>query len=386
MFKYIKEYRLYIALFLFLLIPVIAIDTSTRSPRDYRPWDRAIIALTSPIQTLITWTLDGVSDGIQNYIYLLNTRRDNLALLEQNRELVRTISVLREAEQENRRLRALLDFRESRSIQTLVARVIAKDVSSEYRAIRINRGESDGIRQNMAVITAEGIVGRVLRTTDKTADVVTVLDLLSAVDAIVERSRARGVIEGLTDEVCQLKFALRTDDIEPGDLLITSGLGGVFPKGVPIGTVSKVNRKSYGISQEVEVRPRVDFTRLEEVLVVTGAEEISPLMKKFEELAQAQAAQQAALEAAKSAEVSQKSAAADQPPVQPTAQTPASASPRGAALAPPKPAAAKTEAKFKSEVKRESKPTQAASPTLDGNGNLRKPAPAPSTSSNEPAP
>ncbi|MBI2711381.1 MAG: rod shape-determining protein MreC, partial [Bdellovibrio sp.] len=111
-----------------------------------------------------------------------------------------------------------------------------------------------------------------LRTTQNTSDVVTILDLLSAVDAIVERSRARGIVEGLTDDVCQLRYALRTDDIQPGDVLISSGLGGIFPKGVTVGTVSKVNRKPYGITQEVEVRPSVDFSKLEEVLVVTNGE------------------------------------------------------------------------------------------------------------------
>ena len=108
---------------------------------------------------------------------------------------------------------------------------------------------------------------------------VTVLDLLSAVDAIDERSRARGVVEGVTDEVCQLRYTLRTDDIQPGDMLVSSGLGGIFPKGIPIGMVSKVNRKPFGITQDVEVRPSVDFSKLEEVLVITKADS-EPLASK----------------------------------------------------------------------------------------------------------
>ncbi|MEK6580535.1 MAG: rod shape-determining protein MreC, partial [Bdellovibrionota bacterium] len=116
----------------------------------------------------------------------------------------------------------------------------------------------------------EGTVGRILRTTRNSADIVTVLDMLSAVDAIVERSRARGIVEGLTDEICVLRYTLRTDDVQLGDILITSGLGGIFPKGIPIGVVSKVNRKAFGITQEIEIHPNVDFTKLEEVLVVTN--------------------------------------------------------------------------------------------------------------------
>ncbi len=269
MIKYLKEYRFYIILFLFLLIPITAIDTSTRAPREYRAHDRLILGISSPVQAAITFTLDQVVSAFQNYLYLLNTRQENLRLTEENRKLQSSIASLQETQQENLRLRKLLAFQESFRLETVAAAVVAKDVSTEFRTIRINRGENSGIRKNMAVLTAEGVVGRVFRTTANTADVVTILDLLSAVDSIVERSRARGVVEGMTDETCQLKFVLRTDDIQPGDGLISSGLGGVFPKGVPVGVVSKVNRKAFGITQDVEVRPAVDFSKLEEVLVVT---------------------------------------------------------------------------------------------------------------------
>ncbi len=277
MYRYLKEYRFYIILFLFILIPVIAIDTSTRAPRDYRFYDRVIVGITYPIQVAISWSLDKVVSGFQNYIYLWNTRRDNLGLLEENRRLLNTISSLQETQQENIRLRKLLQFQEKFKLNTVVARVVGKDVSTEFRAIRINRGENAGIKRNMAVLNNEGVVGRVLRVSATTADVVTILDLLSAVDSIVERSRARGVVEGKTDDTCSLKFTLRTDDIQPGDTLVSSGLGGIFPKGVPVGQVSTVNRKQYGISQEVEVKPTVDFSKLEEVMVVVDSE-VEPVL------------------------------------------------------------------------------------------------------------
>jgi rod shape-determining protein MreC len=270
MFKYLKEYRFYIILSLFILIPIIAIDTSTRAPRDYRWHDRAIVRLTSPIQSAISWSLDFTVSVFQNYIFLFHTRKENLTLVEENRRLLNTIVNLQETLLENERLRKLLSFKEEFQVNSVVARVIARDVSTEFRMIRINRGEDAGIRPNMAVVNSEGIVGRIYRTTKHSAEAVTILDLLSAVDAIVERSRARGIVEGMTDEVCQLRFALRTDDIQPGDRLISSGLGGIFPKGVPVGTVSRVFKKPFGITQTVEVVPSVDFSRLEEVMVITS--------------------------------------------------------------------------------------------------------------------
>lgn len=268
MIRYLKEYRFYIILFLFVLIPVIAIDTTSRAPRDYRFYDRALVAITAPVQSLISWTLGGIIDWVQNYVLVLRVRGENQTLLLENRKLLSEIAVLKETERENERLRLLLAFREQFKVDTVLARVVAKDVSTEFRALRINRGEQSGIKKDMAVVTHEGIVGRVLRTTARTADIVTVVDLLSAIDAIDQRSRARGVVEGLSDDLCTLRYTLRTDDIQPGDILISSGLGGVYPKGVPVGTVSRVNKKSFGISQDVEVRPAVDFSRLEEVLVV----------------------------------------------------------------------------------------------------------------------
>jgi len=272
MIKYLREYRFQITLFLFILVPIIAIDTSTRAPRDYRFYDRWIISITSPIQSSLQWTLDRSVSIFQNYVYLWNTRKENLLLTETNRRLLNEIGQLREARQENARLRTLLGFQEKLKLETIVARVIAKDVSTEFRAVRLNRGESSGIKKDMAVVTADGVVGRILRTTADTADVVTIVDTLSAVDAIDERSRARGIVEGMNEDLCQLRFALRTDDIAPGDVLISSGLGGVFPKGVAVGTVSRVTRKPYGITQEIEVKPAVDFTKLEEVLVIVRQE------------------------------------------------------------------------------------------------------------------
>lgn len=272
MLKLLKQYRFYLAILAFLLIPVLSIDTGNRAPRDYQFYDRAALAITSPFQSAINWFLDFSVNTYQNYILLWKTHQENSALIEENSKLVNTILNLRELEQENIRLRNILQFKENYKMSTVVARVIAKDVSSEFRAIRINRGSADGLEPNMAVLNVEGVIGKVFRVTDHTADVVTILDPMSAVDAYILRSRARGIVEGLTDSLCQLKFALRVDDIQPGDILLSSGLGANFPKAIPVGTVIKVTRKSFGVTQKVEVKPSVDFSKLEEVIVVTKQE------------------------------------------------------------------------------------------------------------------
>lgn len=268
MIKYIKEYRFYIILFFFLLIPILSIDTATRNPRDFRFFDRVIVSITSPVQTLITYTLDSIVALYHNYFALLDTKKMQSVILEENRRLMTLIVNLKEMEEENKRLRALLNFNEEFELDATVARVISKDISPEFRAIRLNRGSNDGIELNMPVVTQEGVIGRVMRVSADTSDVLTVLDILSGIDVIVKRSRSRGIVEGLSEELCQLKYTLRTDDIQPGDLLITSGLGGIYPKGIPVGTVSNVFRKPYGITQSIEVSPSVNFNQIEEVLVI----------------------------------------------------------------------------------------------------------------------
>ncbi len=272
MLKLLKQYRFYLAILAFLLIPILSIDTGNRTPRDFQFYDRAALAITSPFQIAINWFLDTAVNTYQNYILLWKTHQENNSLVEENGKLVNTILNLRELEQENIRLRNILQFKENYKMQSVVARVIAKDVSSEFRAIRINRGTADGIDSNQAVLNVEGVIGKVFRVTEHTADVVTILDPMSAVDAYIMRSRARGIVEGLTDTLCQLKFALRVDDIQPGDILLSSGLGANFPKAIPVGTVIKVTRKSFGVTQKVEVKPSVDFSKLEEVIVVTKQE------------------------------------------------------------------------------------------------------------------
>ncbi len=279
MLRYIKEYRFYIILFLFILIPIVAIDTSTRAQRDFKAYDRVILAITFPVQKVLAFTLDTMSDVIQNTAFLFRARQENQRLIEQNRLLLQSMADLREMQQENVRLKRLLGFQEKFKLKTIVAAVVARDVNPDFRMIRISRGESSGVQKDMAVVSYDGVVGRVLRTTKDYADVVTLLDPLSAIDAINERTRAPGVISGKSEDALQLKYTLRTDDIQANDVLVSSGIVGVFPKGVPIGSVTRAEKKTYGITQDVEVAPAVQFKKLEEVLVVVKQDNLTADVK-----------------------------------------------------------------------------------------------------------
>ena len=277
MLKLIKEYRFYCSIALLVFIPILSLNTSNKAETDFNFFDRAIVFITAPIQSMITLTIDHAARFMQNYIFLVNTRRDLGATVEENRRLLNKIHDFKEMEVENKRLRALLQFQEKVEGSKITAQVIAKDVSSEFRSIRINKGSSSGILRGMAVVTHEGVVGKILRATADYSDVITMLDNLSSIDAIVQRSRARGLMEGATDTSCILRYALRTDDIEVGDVIVSSGLDGVYPKGLMLGSVIKVEKKAYGVTQYVEVKPSVDFTKLEELLVILKPDQHSQM-------------------------------------------------------------------------------------------------------------
>ena len=151
----------------------------------------------------------------------------------------------------------------------IAAEVIGQDPSSWFKSVTINKGEGDGVRRGMAVISTEGVVGQVLKAAPNYATVLLMTDYNSAIDAIVQRTRAKAIVEGKGENRCQLKYLLRTEEVAVGDVVVTSGLGGNFPKGMMIGEVRSVEKKGHGVFQYAELAPGVDLTKLEEVLVIT---------------------------------------------------------------------------------------------------------------------
>ena len=168
----------------------------------------------------------------------------------------------------NERLRSLLEFREQNSPPMIAAEVIGRDPSSWFKSVAINRGEQDGVGKGMAVICPGGVIGRILKTAPHYAIVLLVTDYNSAIDAIVQRTRAKAIVEGKGENQCQLKYLLRTEEVAVGDIVITSGLSGNFPKGLMVGEIRKVEKVGHGVFQYAEVIPSVDLTKLEEVFVI----------------------------------------------------------------------------------------------------------------------
>lgn len=230
--------------------------------------DSTFMEICSPFQRISNYPIKVVQKIIEEYIFLLNLRKENEVLKRRILELERENNQLKEMALANARLKSLLDFKEKISTSVIAAEVIARDPTSWFKTITINRGERDGIKKGMAVISPKGVVGHILKTSSNSSVVLLITDYNSAIDSIVQRTRAKAIVEGLGENRCQLKYLLKTEDVSMGDVVVTSGLGGNFPKGLVIGEIKKVDNQGHGIFKYAELVPSVDIPKLEEVLIV----------------------------------------------------------------------------------------------------------------------
>ncbi len=231
---------------------------------------RATLSVVAPVQNIFT-TTTGFIDGIwQHYFYLASASRENEALRKRLAEAFGQIDACREAIIANTRLREYVGLMDDSAHQMVAAEVVARDPSPWYHTLIINKGADSGVKKGAPVILPDGIVGHVLTASSGYARVLLLIDRNCAVDALIQRTRNRGVVEGTSEARCLLNYLRRQEDVQVGDTIISSGLDGIFPKGLSIGYVSKIIRRNSGLFQKIEVDPFVDFDRIEEVLVITN--------------------------------------------------------------------------------------------------------------------
>jgi len=257
-----------------LAIPFVVFFVQAKKGIHLNRVDRALIAVMAPVERSITGVAFGVTDTWRAYFALRDVREENLALRRENLRARLTDQQAAELRLENDRLRHLLDFTDKQGpVRLVVAKIVAVGASPHSHTLRIARGSEDGILKGAAVIAPDGIVGTVAQLTGSYADVQLIVSPLSAVPAITQRTRGRSTVKGTGDiGRCKLEYALRTDDLQDGDMLITAGGPGFFPQGLRIGRVGNVNRKQSGMFLNADVVPAVDFSRLDEVTVVAAAE------------------------------------------------------------------------------------------------------------------
>ncbi len=263
------ERHWYSALFLVLLGGAVAMLFSRADRQtESHSLQRGLLELSGPFQKGMTRGA-GFFEGLwQHYLHLVDLEEENRLLREIIEEMQQERVQLLEFRGENDRLRSLLGFKQGFQKPLLPAEIIAKDLSGWFQTAVIDRGTRDGIEEGMAVVSVQGIVGQVMESSKSFSRVLLITDPNNSVAALVQRSRARGVVVGNGHQLCRLKYLHRSEDVLPGDLVLASGLDGVYPKGVLIGTIIKAETRDPELFQRVAVQPSVDFRRLEEVLVL----------------------------------------------------------------------------------------------------------------------
>lgn len=229
---------------------------------------RVGLSFVAPFQELITRSVRFTRGIWQHYFFLVSVAHENEILNKSLNELIEKNNEWREIELANTRLRELLNFQKTLTHQVVAAEVIGKDPSGWFKTVIIDKGRSDGLQKGLAVVLPTGIAGQVIEASGHYAKVMLIIDRNSAVDALVQRSRARGIIKGASADQCRFEYVLRKNDVQIGDTVIASGLDGVYPKGLRIGRVSDLSERSSDIFYEITVTPFVDYEKLEEVLVI----------------------------------------------------------------------------------------------------------------------
>jgi len=264
-----RRYRIPFFAVIFLTTALLSISSRINNVERLAFIDWLFMEITFPFQKAVTFSTEALGDLIDSYVLLVHLKRENRALKKMVARLQEENNLLREKAIASERMQNLLRFSKKITGPMLPVQIIGIDPSSWFRTIVIDKGTKHGVKRGMPVVSPEGIVGHVLQSSHHCAKVLLITDFNSSVDAIIQRSRARGLVEGNGETLCRLKHAPRTHDIRLGDRVLTSGLGGRYPKGLMIGTISKISKRRYGLFQQAEIIPSVNFTKLEEVFIIT---------------------------------------------------------------------------------------------------------------------
>ena len=254
----------------FVILAVVSLTLLTWKVKNRVPiviFESVIFSMTQPLQQTLTWTTRSLKGLWHGYLSLVHVQQENTRLREEIKWLRQENHRYLEAYLQHQRLQRLLDFREQMSVDVVAAEVIGRSSNSWTEIIYLNRGTQDKIVKGLPVVSYDGLVGQVIQAAPGLSQVMLLTDFRSGIDALVQRTRTSGVVSGRGRDVAELKFLPAGADVQPGDRLISSGMGGVFPKGLIIGEVKSIARNGKQ-SQRVEVQPSVDFSHLEEVLVL----------------------------------------------------------------------------------------------------------------------
>ena len=251
-----------------LLTAIFILFVSMAGRKEFTIPHKLGLELIGPFQTAISKVSNYAGSIWDKYTDLLNVREENEQLRQELLQYKTANIEYREAVATNVRLQKLLELKESLPPPTLSAEIVGKDPSLWFRTFTINRGSSDGVQKGMPVVTVEGVVGQVLTSSPNYSKVLLATDPNSAIEVITQKTRVQGIVKGSGPETFNLHYVLKSAEVEKGDYVLTSGLGGVFPKGLMVGTVAEITKSRRGMFQNIAVKPAVDFSQLEYLIII----------------------------------------------------------------------------------------------------------------------
>lgn len=232
-----------------------------------------MLEISTPFITLVNYSVHTVSDVWSKYLFLVKVEEENKRLKHENERLASEVVKYREGYLEAVRLRKILGLQQTSPFSSLAARVISRSHGWIHKTILIDKGIVDGIKVGLPVVSTQGVVGRVIETAWHVSRVLLLTDESSSIDALIQDVRVHGILQGSSSGECVLKYIAKTETIKPGDIVLTSGLSGVFPKGLVLGVVREVDKANSGLFQRIVVVPAVDLTKLEEVVILSVRED-----------------------------------------------------------------------------------------------------------------
>ena len=270
---FLRKYKTVIFVVAILAIALIFLSYNLKHETGAGLVKKVVLEAAAPVHNILSLSVKSVSNAWLRYVFLVGLEQDNRDLKKKIDELKAELILYQEGYLEAQRLNKILSLRDNHDYHFISARVIGREPSALSRTIMINKGSAHGLKVGMPVIAPAGLVGRLTDVSWHVSKVLLLIDESSNIDGILQRTRTQGIIRGVGSSGCELKYILKNQDVKEGEIVLSSGIGGVFPKGLLAGVISRVDRQDAGLFLKINITPFVDFSKLEEVLVLADQEE-----------------------------------------------------------------------------------------------------------------
>ena len=265
---FFRNYKTIIFIVVLLAAILIVLSYNLKQKSSAGLVTKIVLEVAAPVQNVLNASVKSVSDAWFSYLFLVGIEEENKNLKKKIDDMKSQLILYQEGYLEAQRLRNLLDLKDDFDFKFVTARVIGREQAALSKTILINKGTMHGLAAGMPVLAGPGLIGRVTDASRHTAKILPLIDENSNIDAIVQRTRTQGMIRGTGSRGCVMKYISKIQDVKEGDTIVSAGIGGVFPKGLMIGRVSHVDRQDAGLFLKINVTPSIDFSKLEEVLIL----------------------------------------------------------------------------------------------------------------------